>query len=84
MHQERDYPERVYGTALSNPDFALLARAYGLYGEIVTRTQDFAPAFERALGHHCSSLLELRIDPDAITTRTKLSAIREQALKARS
>ena len=82
MHQEREYPERVHGTSLSNPDFALLARAYGLYGEIVTKTEDFEVAFERAMAHHCSALLELRIDPDAISTRAKLSGLREQALKA--
>ena len=50
MHQERDYPARVYATALQNPDFAALARAYGAHGELVERTEDFAPAFERAAG----------------------------------
>ena len=49
MHQEREYPARVYATALDNPDFAALARAYGLHGETVQRTADFAPAFERAV-----------------------------------
>ncbi len=49
MHQERTYPAREYGTALVNPDFAALARAYGAHGETVARTADFAPAFERAL-----------------------------------
>jgi acetolactate synthase-1/2/3 large subunit len=82
MHQEREYPARVHGTALENPDFAALARAYGLHGELVRATADFAPAFERALGSGKPALLELRIDPDAITTRTRLSAIREQATKA--
>jgi acetolactate synthase I/II/III large subunit len=48
MHQEREYPGRVWGTELKNPDFAALARAYGLHGEVVERTADFAPAFERA------------------------------------
>jgi acetolactate synthase-1/2/3 large subunit len=72
----------VHGTALENPDFAALARAYGLHGELVQATADFAPAFERALGSGKPALLELRIDPDAITTRTRLSAIREQATKA--
>jgi acetolactate synthase-1/2/3 large subunit len=82
MHQEREYPARVHGTALENPDFAALARAYGLHGELVQATAEFAPAFERALGSGKPALLELRIDPDVITTRTRLSAIREQATKA--
>ena len=84
MHQERAYPARVYGTALRNPDFAALARAYGAHGDSVDRTEDFAPAFERAAASAKPSLIELRIDPEAITTRTTLTAIREQALKRRS
>jgi len=83
MHQERDYPGRVSGTDLKNPDFAALARAYGLQGEIVEKTADFEPAFERAMKAKTASLIELRIDPEAITTRTTLSAIRAAALKAK-
>ncbi len=83
MHQEREYPARVYATALENPDFAALARAYGLHGETVSATAEFTPAFERAVSSGKPALLELRIDPDAITTRARLSSIREQALKAR-
>jgi acetolactate synthase-1/2/3 large subunit len=82
MHQEREYPARVHGTALQNPDFAALARAYNGYGEVVDRTEQFAPAFERASAAGVPAILELRIDPEAITTRTTLSAIREQAVKA--
>jgi len=82
MHQEREYPSRVYATNLHNPDFAALARAYGLHGETVQRTADFAPAFERAVASGKPSLLELQIDPEAITTRTSLTSIREQAVKA--
>jgi acetolactate synthase-1/2/3 large subunit len=79
MHQERDYPARVYGTALNNPDFSALAKAYGAYGEVVATTDQFAPAFERAIASGKPALLELRLDPEAITTRTTLSAIRNQA-----
>ena len=60
-----------------------MARAFGLDGEIVTRTDEFKPALERALERPGSTLLELRIDPDAITTRTTLSALRSQALAKR-
>jgi len=83
MHQERDYPGRVSGTELKNPDFAALARAYGLHGETVDKTADFEAAFERAWKAKTASLIEMRIDPDAITTRTTLSAIRANALKNR-
>jgi acetolactate synthase I/II/III large subunit len=87
MHQEREYPGRVYGTELKNPDFAAFARAFGGHGETVERTEDFAPAFERAWAaaeaKKCAALIELRIDPDAITPATTLSAIRQKALKAR-
>ena len=82
MHQEREYPAHVYATALRNPDFAALAQAYGLHGEIVNKTAEFEPAFERAVGSSKPALLELRIDPEAITTRTTLSAVRERALGA--
>jgi acetolactate synthase-1/2/3 large subunit len=81
MHQEREYPGRVSGTELKNPDFAALARAYGLHGETVEKTADFEAAFERAWKAKTASLIELRIDPEAITTRTTLSAIRANALK---
>ncbi|HTP94590.1 MAG TPA: thiamine pyrophosphate-binding protein [Burkholderiales bacterium] len=84
MHQERHYPARVSGTALSNPDFAQLARAYGAHGETVEATAEFEPAFERALGSGKAALIELRIDPEAITPRTTLSALRAEALKAQA
>ena len=82
MHQEREYPGRVLGTALKNPDFAAYARAFGGHGETVERTGDFAPAFERASASGKPALIELRIDPDAITPATTLSAIREKAIRS--
>ena len=79
MHQEREYPGRVSGTELKNPDFAAYARAFGGHGETVEKTEDFAPAYERAAASGKPALIELRIDPDAITPATTLSAIREKA-----
>jgi acetolactate synthase-1/2/3 large subunit len=83
MHQEREYPGRVFGTDLKNPDFAAYARAFGGHGETVERTEDFAPAFERASRSGKPALIELKIDPDAITPATTLSAIREKAIKSK-
>jgi acetolactate synthase-1/2/3 large subunit len=82
MHQEREYPGRVFGTDLKNPDFAAYARAFGGHGETVERTEDFAPAFERAAASGKPALIEVKIDPDAITPATTLSAIREKAIKS--
>ena len=79
MHQERRFPRRVVGTALKNPDFFGLARAYGAFGASVTRTEEFAPAFEEAAARQGPAIIELKMDPEIITTRTTLSEIRRQA-----
>jgi acetolactate synthase-1/2/3 large subunit len=82
MHQERRFPGRVIGTDLINPDFAALARAYGAFGATVGHTGEFAAAFEEAAAQPGPAVIELRMDPDQITTRTTLSAIRRQAQRA--
>jgi acetolactate synthase-1/2/3 large subunit len=84
MHQERHYPGRVSGTDLRNPDFVALARAFGCQAELVERTEDFADALARARDAKVPALIELRCDPEALTPRQTLTAIREQALAARS
>jgi acetolactate synthase-1/2/3 large subunit len=80
MHQEREYPGRVSGTALENPDFAAYARAFGGHGETVERSADFAPAFQRALASGKAAIIELKIDPEAITPSATLSGLRAAAL----
>ncbi|MBL0932404.1 MAG: thiamine pyrophosphate-binding protein [Alphaproteobacteria bacterium] len=81
MHQEREHPARVVGTDLKSPDFVGLAKSLGAYAEAVTRTEDFMPALERAIAARRTALLALTIDPEIITTRTTMTAIREAALK---
>jgi acetolactate synthase-1/2/3 large subunit len=82
MHQERQYPGRVSGTELRNPDFAALARAHGAHGARVERTAEFPAALEAALAFEGPSLIELVLDPEALTVRASLSQIREAAQKA--
>ncbi len=82
MHQEREYPGRVSGSDLFNPDFAALARAYGWQAERIETTADFEPAFARALANGTPTLLHLRLDADVSTSRTTLTALREAALRA--
>jgi acetolactate synthase-1/2/3 large subunit len=83
MHQEREYPGRVCGTELANPDFAAYARAFGGHGETVERTAEFAPAFRRAAASGKPAIIELRIDPEAITPSATLAGLRAAALKNR-
>jgi len=82
MHQEREYPARISGTALKNPDFAKLAEAFGGHDELVRTTADFPAAFKRAEASRKPAILELRIDPEAITPRATITSIREAAIKA--
>jgi acetolactate synthase-1/2/3 large subunit len=83
MHQEREYPGRVSATGLRNPDFAAYARAFGGHGERVETTEQFAPAFERAVASGKPAILHCLIDPEVITPLTTLQKIRDNALKAR-
>jgi acetolactate synthase I/II/III large subunit len=83
MHQEREYPGRVSATNLKNPDFAAYARAFGGHGEMIEKTSDFAPAFERAVAAGKPAILHVKIDPEAITPTTTLAAIRAGALAQR-
>lgn len=78
-HQERAYPGREIATDLTNPDFVAFARSFGAWAERVERTEAFAPAFERALQAERLALLELRMSPEAITSRATLTAIRKAA-----
>ena len=79
MHQEREYPARVSGSDLRNPDFCALARAYGYAAERITHTAEFEPALQRALAADGGSLIEVMLDPEVITTRGTLSAIRNKS-----
>jgi acetolactate synthase-1/2/3 large subunit len=81
MHQEREYPARVSGTDLTNPDFVQLAQAYGWRGARIDRTEDFASAFEQAMAADRPTLLHLKLDTDVITSRTTITALREAALR---
>lgn len=87
MHQERDFPNRVVGTTLHNPDFAALARAYGGFGETVTLTEEFASALKRALtfsrDNNLPAVCELRYDGNLITPEVTLETIRKAAISRR-
>lgn len=76
MHQEREYPTRLSGTRLSNPDFKALAEAYGAWSERVERTEDFASALDRALERRGVRVLHIVTDIEVITNGTTISAIR--------
>jgi acetolactate synthase I/II/III large subunit len=79
MHQEKTYPGRVMATSLMNPDFAALAKSYGAYGETVTDTEQFRGAFARAVESGKPAVLDLKLDPEALTPKMTLSQMRAAA-----
>jgi acetolactate synthase-1/2/3 large subunit len=82
MHQEREYPGRVSGTDLVNPDFAAMARSFGGFGATVEKTEEFAPAFVAAQSSGLPAIIHVKFDAEGITPVTTLSAIRTKALKS--
>jgi acetolactate synthase-1/2/3 large subunit len=83
MYQERAYPGRVSGTALTNPDFARFIEAFGGHGEVVTETAQFAPAFARAVASGQPAVIELRMNPEQISTRATIADLRAGSAAAR-
>lgn len=82
MHQERVYPERPFGTALRNPDFAAYARAFGAEGFSVTEAGQFAEALQAARTCGRPAVVHVKIDPDAITPSTTIADLRAAAREA--
>jgi acetolactate synthase-1/2/3 large subunit len=78
MHQEREYPGRVSGTQLANPDFAAFARAFGAWAETVEATEAFAPALARALEQKGVKLLHLKTDVEQISPALTISQLRNK------
>ena len=81
MHQEKNYPEHVSGTLLTNPDFCALAESFGFWGGVVEKTDDFAAVFSEALAANKPALIEIKVDPGYITPQMTLTQIQEQAKK---
>jgi acetolactate synthase-1/2/3 large subunit len=79
MHQEREHPYRVVGTDLVNPDFVVMAQSMGAHAERVTRSEEFAPALDRALAAGRPALIELCTDPEQISTRTSIAELQAKA-----
>jgi acetolactate synthase-1/2/3 large subunit len=82
MYQERTYPHRVSGTALTNPDFSRFIDAFGGHGEVVERTEELLPAVKRALASGKPAVVEVRTNPEQVTNRATIADLRAQAAKA--
>ncbi|MFC3322547.1 thiamine pyrophosphate-dependent enzyme [Mesorhizobium cantuariense] len=75
MHQERAFPGRNSGTGLTNPEFATVAIGYGGHGETVEATDDFAPAFERALASGKAAVIHVKVGADHLGPNMTVSAL---------
>jgi acetolactate synthase-1/2/3 large subunit len=78
MHQERDYPTRVSGTELTNPDFVQFAESFGLHASRVEKTDEFPAALAAAREAGKPALIEILIDPEAIGPTATLSGLRQK------
>ncbi|UTW60431.1 thiamine pyrophosphate-binding protein [Kordiimonas sp. SCSIO 12603] len=77
MHQEKNYPERISGTELTNPDFVPMAESYGFHAVRVEKTEDFAPALKAAQASGKPALIEVMVDPEAIAPTATISSLRQ-------
>ncbi|MBU3621569.1 thiamine pyrophosphate-binding protein [Polynucleobacter sp. CS-Odin-A6] len=75
MHQEREFKTRVIATGLTNPDFIKFADSFGMPGFRVTKTEEFAPAFAKALASKKGALIELVLDQEVISPSKRLSEL---------
>ena len=81
MYQERVYPERVSGTALTNPDFSRFIESFGGHGEVVNTTEELVPAYRRASASKKPAIIEIRTNPQQVTNRATIADLRRQAVK---
>jgi acetolactate synthase-1/2/3 large subunit len=79
MHQEREYPGRVIGTDMVNPDFVMLAQAHGAHAERVVKTEQFEGAFTRCLAADKPALIEVQLDANILTPSATVDSMRAQA-----
>lgn len=77
MHQEREYPARVSGTDLKNPDFAAYARSFGAFGATVTRTEDFPSAFAEAKASGLPAVIDLKTSANDIAPGRTIEGLRK-------
>jgi len=76
MHQEIDYPNRIIGTDLENPDFLALASSLGAFSQKINKNSDFLNAFKKALDHNGVSVIELKVEKKQLSSRLHLDDLK--------
>ena len=66
MHQEREYPARVSGTQLANPDFAMLGASFGGWSAAANTTEEFIAALSEAIDRTGLRLIHMKIDVEQL------------------
>ncbi|WP_375284508.1 thiamine pyrophosphate-binding protein [Marinicauda pacifica] len=79
MHQEREDPNRVSGTDLTNPDFKKFAESFGLYATTIEHEDEFGAAFKRARRAKRPAMIVIRGDIETIAPGRTLSQVRGTA-----
>jgi acetolactate synthase I/II/III large subunit len=76
LHQERDYPRRVVGTELGNPDFAAWARSFGAEGLTLDRQDNAEAVIAEALACERAVVVDVRSSLEAISAYTTIGKLR--------
>ena len=76
MHQEKSYPDRVYGTDIENPDYSMIAKAYGIPSYQVNKTEEFQQCFDKVIKSEKGAIIEIILDIQSISPHKTLNEIK--------
>ena len=76
MHQEKSYPDRVYGTDIENPDYSMIAKAYGIPSYQVNKTEEFQQFFDKVIKSEKGAIIEIILDIQSISPHKTLNEIK--------
>ena len=76
-HQEKNFPHRVSGTELVNPDFAAWGRSFGAQGVTIAPGDDVEAKVAEVLAHKGCSVLHVKSSRESLSAFTTLSALAE-------
>ncbi|MEL0114554.1 MAG: thiamine pyrophosphate-dependent enzyme, partial [Rickettsiales bacterium] len=76
FHQETFYPGRPHATDLVNPDFTVLAQAFGAKGLVIERPEDAEAVMKEALSADVPVIVEARTSLENVDAKNTITELR--------